>query len=295
MKKEYKYDDSFKRLARKHQFAYREEVLKDFNEDHAPQVLLNEENAKNGLIFYEPFRDLILSKPRVGHESKQLTNDMLRSEHIPYNMFTPLETMPGVAEKIFSDMIGISIKHVIAIEIEYAGIGDKSQYLNDRTSFDAFVRYESTDGKIGGIGIEVKYTENSYPLGKKEEQDILDNNSLYHEMTVKSGYYIPELDIKMFLSAHHLRQIWRNHLLGFSMQYKGDIQLIHNIHLYPKGNTHFHKVAVPEYINLLADCGKESFKPITYERYFDILDKYNENENIKAWVQYLRARYLVKE
>jgi hypothetical protein len=99
----------------------------------------------------------------------------------------------------------------------------------------------------------------------------------------------------MFLSAHHLRQIWRNHLLGFSMQYKGDIQLIHHVHLYPEGNTHFHKVAVPEYINLLADCGKESFKPITYERYFDILDKYNENENIKAWVQYLRARYLVKE
>lgn len=63
MVKEYRYDDEFKRWARALQFAYREDVLHDFNEYRAPQVLLSEENAKRGLIFYEGFCDLILSKP----------------------------------------------------------------------------------------------------------------------------------------------------------------------------------------------------------------------------------------
>ena len=62
MRKEYKPDDKFKRWARALQFAYREDVLHDFNEYRAPQVLLSEENAKRGLIFYDGFRDMIMSK-----------------------------------------------------------------------------------------------------------------------------------------------------------------------------------------------------------------------------------------
>ena len=155
MNKEYKYDDDFKRWARALQFAYREDVLHDFNEYRAPQVLLSEDNAKRGLIFYEGYRDLILGKSKVGNVATQLTANMLRSEHIPYNLFTPLETMPKVAVEIFSTLINVPIKKIYTIEIEYAGNGDKSLYLNDRTSFDAFVRYEAIDGRTGGIGIEV--------------------------------------------------------------------------------------------------------------------------------------------
>ena len=135
MIKEYKADDGFKRWARALQFAYREEVLHDYNEYRAPQVLLNVENAKRGLIFYDGYRDLILSK--VGSIATQLTANMLRSEHIPYNLFTPLETMPEISAEIFGEMIGIPINKILEIKIEYAGNGDKLLYLNDRTSFDA--------------------------------------------------------------------------------------------------------------------------------------------------------------
>lgn len=290
MRKEYKPDDKFKRWARALQFAYREDVLRDFNEYRAPQVLLSDENAKRGLIFYDAFRDLILSK--VGNVATQLTANMLRSEHIPYNLFTPLETMPEVAADIFSKMIGTPIKQIISIKIEYAGKGDRSLYLNDRTSFDTFVEYLTPDNKRGGIGIEVKYTENEYPLGEKEGKDIAGDNRLYRDMTVESGYYTPELNISMFLSAHHLRQIWRNHILGYSMLHKGDVDIIHYVHLYPEGNGHFHNHALPEYRKLLTDKGNESFKTITYENYFDMLDSYSDNEIISNWVNYLRRRYL---
>lgn len=290
MIKEYKADDGFKRWARTLQFAYREEVLHDYNEYRAPQVLLNVENAKRGLIFYDGYRDLILSK--VGSIATQLTANMLRSEHIPYNLFTPLETMPEISAEIFGEMIGIPINKILEIKIEYAGNGDKLLYLNDRTSFDAFVRYEALDGRIGGIGIEVKYTENEYPLGDKEGKDIAGDNERYRIMTVESGYYHPDLNIRMFLTAHHLRQIWRNHILGYSMKHKGDVEIIHHVHLYPQQNEHFHLYALPDYRKLLTEEGNESFKTITYENYFALLDKYRENEKVSAWVNYLRRRYL---
>ena len=290
MIKEYKADDGFKRWARALQFAYREEVLHDYNEYRAPQVLLNVENAKRGLIFYDGYRDLILSK--VGSIATQLTANMLRSEHIPYNLFTPLETMPEISAEIFGEMIGIPINKILEIKIEYAGNGDKLLYLNDRTSFDAFVRYEALDGRIEGIGIEVKYTENEYPLGDKEGKDIAGDNERYRIMTVESGYYHPDLNIRMFLTAHHLRQIWRNHILGYSMKHKGDVEIIHHVHLYPQQNEHFHLYALPDYRKLLTEEGNESFKTITYENYFALLDKYRENEKVSAWVNYLRRRYL---
>ena len=290
MRKEYKPDDKFKRWARALQFAYREDVLCDFNEYRTPQVLLSEENAKLGMIFYDGYRDLILSK--VGNVATQLTANMLRSEHIPYNLFTPLETMPEIAVDLFSKMIGVPIKQIKSIEIEYAGIGDKSMYLNDRTSFDAFVSYITPDGKIGGIGIEVKYTENEYPLGGKEGTDIAGDNHLYKDMTAESGYFRSGLDISMFITAHHLRQIWRNHILGYSMKHKGDVDIIHHVHIYPEHNEHFHNYALPEYRALLTGNGNESFKTITYENYFDMLNDYRDNEQVSDWVKYLRKRYL---
>lgn len=290
MIKEYRFDDEFKRWARALQFAYRENVLGDFNENQAPQVLLSDENALNGLIFYEGYRDLILSK--VGRVANQLTANMLRSEHIPYNMFTPLETMPEISVEIFSALIGMPIKRVDRIYIEYAGCADKSEYLNDRTSFDTFVRYEACDGRIGGIGIEVKYTKNEYPLGDKEGKDIAGDNEQYRIMTAERGYYHPDLDITRFLKEHHLRQIWRNHTLGYSMKHRGDVDIIHHIHLYPQKNEHFHRHALPDYRKLLTEDGNESFKTITYENYIALLDKYSEREEIANWVKYLRRRYL---
>lgn len=292
MIKENKWDDEFKRWARALQFAYREDVLGDFNEIKAPQVLLSDENAKEGLIFHERFREYILNKEKVGHVATQMTSNMLRSEHIPYNLFTSLEIMPNISVKIFSVLVNQSIKSVDGIEIEFAGIKDRSFYLNDRTSFDAFVWYTTNDNQKGGIGIEVKYTENEYPLGYKESKNIAGDNPLYERMTRECGYYYSNLDIKRFLTEHHLRQIWRNHILGYSMRYNGDVDIIHHIHLYPQNNIHFHKYALPNYKKILTEEGNETFMTVTYENYIALLDQFSDEEIIRDWVKYLRERYL---
>lgn len=112
-------------------------------------------------------------------------------------------------------------------------------------------------------------------------------------MTQKSHWYIPTLDIISFIKANHLRQIWRNHILGYSMLFRGDIQHFHHIHLYPQGNKHFFERAIPEYKSLLTDCGKTTFIDLTYESLFDMISKIFISDKQQDWLKYLRKRYLI--
>ena len=292
--KTYRYDDEFKAKARAHQFAFRENVLNDFYEEKNPQVILSPDAAKQGLIFCDTYRELIKSKVQ-SFKSSALFSNMLRSEHIPYNIFTPMEEDLCAAATLFNGIIGGGISRITHIRIEYAGTADKSEYLNDGTSFDTFIEYVSSDGSVGGIGIEVKYTENGYPIGVKEKQDIENANGLYRQMTRESHWYIPTLDIVSFIKANHLRQIWRNHILGYSMLRKGDIQHFHHIHLYPQGNKHFHEYAIPEYKSLLTECGKATFIDLTYESLLDRMSNIFLSDQQQEWLQYVGKRYLIKE
>ena len=290
--KTYRYDDEFKKKTRAHQFAYRENVLNDFYDEKNPQVILSPDAAKQGLIFCETYRELIKSKVK-SFKFSALFSNMLRSEHIPYNIFTPMEEDMSATTALFNEIIGGGISKINRIQIEFAGDADKSEYLNDGTSFDTFIEYLSIDGSIGGIGIEVKYTENGYRIGDKEKKDIENPNGTYRQVSEESNYFISSLDTKSFIKANHLRQIWRNHILGYSMLKKGEIKRFHYIHLYPEGNRHFHKYAVPEYKQLLTEQGRNSFIDLTYESLFKLIDSHFKQEKQKEWLEYLRKRYIV--
>ena len=219
---------------------------------------------------------------------------MLRSEHIPYNIFTPMEKDLDAATVLFNEVIGGGISCINNIHIEFAGQSpDRSEYLNDGTSFDTFIEYTTTDGDKGGIGIEVKYTENGYRIGEKEKEDIEKPNGTYRQVSEESNYFISSLDTKSFIKANHLRQIWRNHILGYSMLKKGEIKRFHYIHLYPEGNRHFHKYAVPEYKQLLTEQGRNSFIDLTYESLFKLINSHFKRKEQKEWLEYLRKRYIV--
>ena len=287
----YKYDDEFKSKARAHQFRFQEQYLHDSNEEKIPQVVLSKEAAEKGLIFCDGYRELIHNKIKEFRYNPLFSN-MLRSEHIPYNIFTPMETDTEQARNLFNEMIGGGIFRITNIYIEFAGQADKREYLNDGTSFDTFIEYEDSEHKKGGIGIEVKYTENGYPIGKKELADIENTLSPYWKMTKKSNYYVPDFDVHSLTKAHHLRQIWRNHLLGYAMIEHGDIKRFHHIHLYPQGNLHFLEYALPEYDRLLSPKGKETFIGLTYENLFLLIKKYFTTEKQKEWIRYLYKRYI---
>lgn len=292
--KTYKYDDPFKAIARAHQFSYREIVLGVINDERNPQVILTEDASKAGLNFCEVYREHIRENmPNKKFTASALCSNMLRSEHIPYNIFMPMTLDKEAARVLFSKLINQNIEGITDIKIEYAGDPERrTEYLYDGTSFDAYIGYKMTDGTLGGIGVEVKYTEKGYPLGEIEKQNINNLTHNYHLITYKSQYYIPDLDIKRFQKEHHIRQVWRNHILGYSMVNRGDIEMFHHIHLYPAGNIHFSDKAIPEYRELLTEKGKESFIDLTYEELFAQMRKYFKTDEQQKWIDYLYERYL---
>ena len=187
-------------------------------------------------------------------------------------------------EKIFN----IKIKTVVSTKIEFAP-EPKSKYLNDGTSFDAYIEYINLDGKKCGIGVEVKYTELEYSIGVREKENIENKKSKYWEITKSSNFFKDE-NIEL-LGSDLLRQIWRNHILGLSMIENGDIDKFNSITIHPSGNTHFIH-AIEKYKEFIRD----EFRPDVINYFFeDLISKIDGNEKILEWKNYLFERYIVPE
>ena len=160
----------FKRKAREHQVKFREEILcVEYNK--YPNVL-NFSDARKGLVFYEGFREEILAElkkpvPKTSSApSGQMLTNLLRSEHIPYNVFFPMNKDLNGCKDLFNHILGKEeILRIEDIKIEHHPEPIEN-YLSDHTAFDVYISYTNTDNKECGIGIEVKYTEKNMHLRK---------------------------------------------------------------------------------------------------------------------------------
>lgn len=299
-----KSDKPFKRIARSKQSLFREEYLKvgfdPSNRFGKYGAFLLPDDADAGLNFYEGFRSDILNHirkryPKLTTEQHAgLYANMLRSEHIPWNVFVPMKADLQAAVKVFNEIIGEPIiDNITDIRIEWAP--DKKKCLNDNTSFDAYIEYMHK-GEIGGIGIEVKYTEEGYRFGKKEYHEVMeDEQSLYAKITRSCGLYKQDIASRPIretnLCMDEFRQIWRNHILGESMVMNNMLGRFHSVTLYPSGNPHF-AVVLPKYREFLTEYGVSTFKYISFESLFGLLKIYYPRESkFQDWIKYLQIRY----
>jgi len=303
------------------------DVPKDFD----VKALLRKQDARDGKIFYEGFRSQIMDRietlKRVGdyRPSGMMMCHTLRSEHIPWNVFFPMsmdDEMRLHAREVFNMIIDRvardlpKIQEIVDIKIEFAPRDEDATeapftrcYLNDRTSFDTYIDYVAEDGHRGGIGIEVKYTEEGYLPGETERKAaIMDHENpryRYWDVMKKSGYFVPEAFVAddshpqlwSPLVSNDLRQIWRNHLLGAAMVQHRDIDYFLSLHLYPAGNLHFHGDekrigAVREYEHWLSAAGRRTWTAITFEELFELMMTCYRDDRAQAWIEYLRDRYL---
>lgn len=261
--------------------------------------ILSDTDAKNGANFYchnnsEEWQLLkdwakLDNGKRVDFTGAGLKN-MLRSEHIPYNMFFPLEKIrtsePEALNSFIEKLLDNTIKvdKVSRIKIEFASDLDKSKLLDDNTSFDAYIEYLDGDKKCG-LGIELKYTEKSYPYGNTEQKRMWDANSEYNKLSVRSGYYKSNKIEK--LRDNTLKQLWRNHLLGIKLVDVNELNQFHSVHIYPEGNI-YQKDACDMYIDCLNDEKKQSFVPVTFEKFTSVAKDAFGNQ---SWIEYLEDRY----
>lgn len=283
--KQYLPDDEYRKHARLHQSMFRKNELQvDFNEYGN---VLTETDAKSLLNYYDSLGVRKHLKRRYPQYSSLRDANLLRSEHIPFNMFGPLIERKDIAKSIISKAFNLKIKEIIKIEIEYAPC-PKELYLNDGTSFDVYVEYIDESLNRNGLGIEVKYTEHEYKIGKRELTTITDRNSIYWKLTNNSNHFI-ESTIEE-LATDKMRQIWRNHMLGLAMVKRNEIVKFHTITIYPSGNSHFIK-AMSRYSDLLKEEHKQTAFGCTFEQFIDSI---SGDEEIIKWKEYLNNRYIVK-
>lgn len=281
---QYEKDDHFKVIARLHQSKYRAENLQVDYDEYGNR--LTEPDARALLNYYPKLNIRAALRKRYPSYSKMRDADMLRSEHIPFNLFAPLRENKVLAIDLVRKAFSVSCKSVEQVLFEYAP-QPKEFYLNDRTAFDVYIKYIDEYESISGIGVEVKYSETEYPIGITERKRVENEQSTYWQVTRASGQFIDPSNI--VLAADSLRQIWRNHLLGLAMIQQGDLHQFFSITLYPTGNTHFEKV-IPQYKATLNEKYRPYVRGCTYEKFIDLI---NGDEDILHWKKYLVDRYLV--
>lgn len=230
---------------------------------------------------------------RVDFTSSSMVN-MLRSEHIPYNLFFPLEKLRASDPDLLVSFLKELFDHKLAIDsisnirIEFSGEANKKDLLDDNTSFDAYIGYMS-DGKKGGLGIAVKYTEKSYPYNKKEKQRMFEQADSEYNRLSRSSHYYNEENLGE-LKLEQLKQLWRNHLLGIKMVAVGELDEFYSVHIYPDANI-YQKKACDMYINCLTKKKESSFMPITFEKFISAARKTFTDEAHIKWIKYLENRY----
>ena len=282
---QYEPDDQFKAAARLHQSAYRANVLKVGFDQYGNR--LTESAGRVLLNYYDGLGVRDALRRRYPTYSRSRDADMLRSEHIPFNLFAPLIDRPDLANSLLYRILGVELSPPYQIELEWAP-KPAEKYLGDRTSFDTYIKGADDQGRVVGVGIEVKYTEQGYRLGPSEALRIENPESTYWTTTRESGIFT-DTGCKL-LATDDLRQIWRNHLLGLKMRAVGDLDRFISVTIFPSGNGHMSD-ALSRYQGLLTDEGKSDLQGCTFERYIDFLEGGTE---IEEWKAFLQDRYLVK-
>jgi len=98
--KDYRTDPSgFLKRARRHQSEFRAKNL-DLSFDTYGNYLTKEDGGK-GKNFYEGFEIFEAVRNRYKNYNKSLYSNMLRSEHIPFNFFVPLDKDRDYCKMVF--------------------------------------------------------------------------------------------------------------------------------------------------------------------------------------------------
>ena len=263
-----------------------------------PNLALNGEVTGCNFLNHEIFE---YAKYRVANkkayetiEKNRLFNNFLSSQPMAFNLFYPL--MKIVKSKEGKRRLGLVIANLLdnnnILRIDYideVGIEYIPDYrkncLNDRTAMDAFLRYVTTDGKIGIISIETKYTD---CLGHNQASDPSLAIKIATEKDGISQIFTSEGKKKIRNGELLLSQIYRNVLLTETVRLYEKLDDSISIVIAPKDNT-CNKQDEDQLTRILTDKYKYKFQKLSLESFVDVLVREFFDEDI---FQKFRHRYL---
>src|ERR1035438_949916 len=291
-------DGAFTARMRFHQSFYRANVLRVASgtgptggSSRRYGNILTREDGATGRNFLTPEIHEVAER-RVRESSDRvdpfrLMHNMLSSQPMCFNLFGPLAVDRDRAGRLLAALFPGEIARVHEVKIEYAP-SPASEYLADRTSFDAFIDYERDTGGRAFIAVETKLTDSVSP-------ERHDKPAYRRWMNGARTIWRDDVDERVADSSHN--QLWRNHLLATALRdrpgspYVAGRSVVVRHPLDESGAS-----AVAGYRALLREGGREStFGELTLDVVVDAFEEAAMRDDERAWIASFRARYASME
>jgi hypothetical protein len=169
---------------------------------------------------------------------------------------------------------------VEAIWFEHSPGRGNPLYTDDHSAFDVFARVITTDGEMGFVAIEIKYSESM-------QEPISPLRPRYDEVSDSTGVFVDPMATE--LREAPLQQLWREHLLSRVLLQHGLYAEGRFVVIAPGQNTQCGNAVRTYQKHLKSDEPTESgFQAITLETCLDTLDAIGAGDIATK----LRSRYL---
>ena len=208
----------------------------------------------------------------------RLKRNMLSSMPLCFNLFGALRKHPAAASLGLAAALDIDIDEILEINVEWAP--NPSAHLQDRTAFDAFIRYRTSENRHAFLGIETKYIEN--PFG--EERSYTSSRYTAVTQDPASGF---RYGAESRLAEPPTNQLWRNALLVCSLRNNPEFD---NGHLVVLSSAENESVAAAA-----RGLERELHDPrslMRFATYEDLVSKLSAAPELSSWAREFQRRYL---
>ena len=217
----------------------------------------------------------------------RMWENLLSSQPLCFNLFGELHFNHELATTFFKNLFPERIDKVTSVLFEHSPCRGDKNFTGDRSAFDVFIEYISSEGKKGFVGIEVKYVE-TLREGANRVNDTYQRHEKEYLQFVTADIFKPE-SIEN-LSKSPLFQIWRDHLLSISLLKNNLYEEGFFVFLFPKGNEKCYN-GVQQYTEQLTYKWQEK-KTGFYWRFLDDFIENLHNLANQEWTKELKERYL---
>lgn len=205
-------------------------------------------------------------------------HNMLSSQPMCFNLFAPLRTRPALAAALVRSVVGEDV----TVDADQVEIEDSPGLLGDATGLDASIRYRTSDGRGGILGIETKLTEQFSPtVYTLESREAY----VWYSTQAEAPFDTDNLDA---LTDARWNQLWRNQMLTEAIRENEQRELAHQLVVFPEGVDKT-STLVTEYAVLLAR--PEAVQARTLGDVITVFEGAAETEDL-GWLQALRRRYV---
>jgi len=290
---QYNGDSFFTARMRFHQSWYRANVLRlpygvrpTRNAENYYGNMLTSDDGDSGRNFLTPeIAQVARERVAQGHgtiEPFRLFHNMLSSQPMCFNLFGPLVKDYELATRFIGSLVPESVKEVTRVAIEWAP-EPANDYLGDRTAFDAFIEYCTTEGRLCALGVETKLTE---PFSPKE----YDGERYRRWMRLPESVWRSNADANVNSIQHN--QLWRDHLLAFALCHHPNSQYAKTYLMLVRHPEDQECACVLEGYRQLLHVDDDSLIDMPLDNLVKFWEAIVENDSHREWLNKFRLRYL---